>query len=126
MRRLYRLPIQIEICIANKEWESALYQLRNIPNSDEHLVGLKKKVYHEWAKNADDSKRSEIAINGLSVPYDPLLENNIFIIILSIRLARIAQNKEKYDYFMQKIKNISPDIEEKLIWSEDNLDMWET
>ncbi|SFM61082.1 class I SAM-dependent methyltransferase [Rugamonas rubra] len=127
-QREYSTSIEVEILIHEKKWERALDVLKQIPQENEHLVGMKKEVYLAWAKNENDiSKRREIAALGLAVPMDASLDNNIPILITSARLASLAEDSQSFDKTYEKVKNISPDVANALVGTVDEakLSFWE-
>ncbi len=105
----YRIPMWIEVYIAEGKYEDALSLLREIPNDDEHLVGLVKKTYLRWSKSRDSDKdRQDIAHRGLGIPISADLNNNIPILVLSLRLAHLSNNEKAAKDIAAEIKKINP------------------
>jgi tetratricopeptide (TPR) repeat protein len=111
----YKTPIQVEIYIAKQEFEHALSALRNIPSDDEHLVGLKKKVYLRWTRSARSAlERKRIAEEGLSVPLDAALRRNIPIMVTSARLALLADDLPQFEGLLSEISALNAQVAEFL------------
>jgi tetratricopeptide (TPR) repeat protein len=107
----YRTPIHITILIGKKNWPAAIDKLKDISLSDEHLVGMKKKVYLTWARSEKEkSEQQRIAQEGLNVNMEPSLENNIPLMVTSARLARLAGNDEQYSVILKKVGHINASI----------------
>ncbi len=122
----YRLPIKTEILMAQGRWEEAISNLENIPEDDEHLVGLKKKVYLRWAQDEVLPETiKQIAIRGLNAPVSHTLNTNIPIMVTSARLSLIGENDSSFQQFLNIIKEINPNVAESLIQEESSLHYWD-
>lgn len=107
----YKKPIEVEIYIAKDQFKEALAALRNVPADDEHLTGMKIKTYLRWARREhrpDEQKR--IALDGLSLPVDPLLRTNIPIMVTLTRLALIAEDSAQYDGLLAEISALNSNV----------------
>jgi tetratricopeptide (TPR) repeat protein len=123
----YKTPIQVEIYIAKQQFEYALSLLRNILSDDEHLVGLKKKVYLRWAGSARSvGERKRIAKEGLSVPLDAALRRNIPIMVTSARLALLAEDRAQFEELLSEISALNAQVARLLRDEEDEeIGYWE-
>jgi len=122
----YRLPINTEILMTQGRWNEAVSKLENIPEDDEHLVGLKKKVYLRWAQaEVLPETIQQIAIRGLNTPMSPVLNTNIPIMVTSARLALIGEDNNAFQDILNIIKEINPNIAESLIQEETSLHYWD-
>ncbi len=122
----FNTSIHVEILIHEHDWAGALRALRHISTDNEHFVGMKKEVYLAWAKSeSDPNKIREIATLGLDVQMDDSLNQNIPVLLMSARLARLAGNDVLYQKFYTRIQHINPAIAEILQKSEDVLSFWE-
>jgi len=104
----YRIPMQVEIDIATQKWDAALTRLASATETDEHLIGLKKKVYLRQAGSEvapEDQKTAARA--GLAVPLHNDLRHNMPILITSYKLARIADDTKAADDFIGAIQQIN-------------------
>lgn len=122
----YRIPIKVEILLAQDKWHDSINMLKNIHGDDEHLVGLKKKIYLRWAR-AEESVENQklIAQKGLKVNMAPSLDNNIPILVSSARLAHISEDKNAFMKFISKIQEINPNIAESLKSEKNDIYYWE-
>lgn len=118
----YKKSIHISILIAKKQWCDAINELRDISSIDEHLVGMKKKVYLTWARHEDDkNEQRRIALEGLNINMASSLENNIPLMVTSARLARLAGNDTRYAEIVAKVNTINPRVSYMLTQEEDAL-----
>ena len=122
----YRIPIRIEILLAQGKWHDSINMLNNIHSDDEHLVGLKKKIFLRWAR-AEESVENQklIAQKGLKVNMAPSLNSNIPILVSSARLAHISEDENAFMKFHSKIEEINPNIAESLKSENSNIYYWE-
>jgi len=120
----YRLPIHVEILIGKNAWDSALRELSNVDPADEHLVGLKKKVFLSWARSVSEG-RTAIAGRGLSVPMDLALERNMPLMVTNARLAALAADSEAFAALVEKIRVTNSGIADMLLSEDSALGYWE-
>jgi tetratricopeptide (TPR) repeat protein len=127
----YVTPIMVEIKMEKGKWREATDRIGSLSGKDRHLVGLKKKVYLQWARNTDEPQRKRsIAQDGLDVPVKEELFSNIPILVVSAKLARFADRQDLFDGFIDKIQRLNPNVAEEMheidsphywedIWEED-------
>lgn len=97
--------IEVEILMTEKKWESALRLMQLIDLSSEHHIGQMKELYYNWAIDTQEEyKRKEIANKGLYLKMDPLLENNVPLLIINAKLALSAEEKERFYKIISKIE----------------------
>ena len=122
----YKIPIQTEILLSQNKWHDAIRMLQNISREDEHLVGLKKKVYLRWACSEESPEiQKDIAYKGLQVDKADFLNNNIPILVTSARLAHICNDANKFSEIVDLIRNINNKIADNLIAENDDICYWE-
>ncbi len=122
----YIIPIRVEILIGQQRWNDAIVALGKTPPDDEHLVGLRKKVFLHWARVEENAeKRCLIAKQGLEVPFDQDLLNNIPIVVTSARLAAIAGDDRNYEVFLDRVEQLNPSIAGMLRSEAEGIDYWE-
>lgn len=122
----YRLPIKTEILMSQDRWDEAISNLKKIPEDDEHLVGLKKKIYLRWSQKESLPETSkQIALQGLNVMVCHALNTNIPIMVTSARLAIIGEDDNSFQEILNILKDINPKIAESLLQEESSLYYWE-
>jgi hypothetical protein len=122
----YKIPIQVEIYLAKGEFKTALSALRAVSTSDEHLVGLKRKVYLRWARHEQrELERKRIANEGLSVPLDHALRRNIPIMVTTARLAVLAEDFVQYEQLLGEITRVNANVGQLLRDEEEDVAYWE-
>jgi tetratricopeptide (TPR) repeat protein len=122
----YRLPIEVTILLGERRYVDAITKLRDIPNSDEHLLGMKKKAYLWWSLNESDSdERKVIATSGLNIPIDAALQHNIPIMVTSARLAKLAEDDERFEQMVKQIEEINSGVADLLRQESQELGYWE-
>lgn len=121
----YNVPVRVEVLMAQERWEEALAELRSIDEADEHLVGLKKKVYLKWARATADASRRDIAKTGLAVNVAKDLMGNMPILVTSARLAFLAGDDATFDSLIARVHDLNPDVAELLKAEESDADYWE-
>ena len=112
--------------MCQEKWNDAVSELRNIPDDNPHLVGLKKKVFLSWARSATSSEeRKRLAQNGLDVKVHSDLMHNIPILVLSTRLAALAEDVRSFQDLIHRVKEINVALAEMLEREEDSVSYWE-
>jgi hypothetical protein len=111
----FKIPMQVEIDIAGENWEVALSRLSAVAETDEHLTGLKKKVYLRQAiAETDSNNRRAAARAGLAVPIHQNLQQNMPILITSYKLGRLADDSMATSKFAAAIDQINPSLASRL------------
>jgi tetratricopeptide (TPR) repeat protein len=111
----YLVPIAVELHLARREWEEAETRVGTVPPDDEHLVGLKKKIYLRWAEAEQQTEtRRGIAQRGLAVPMDANLNNNMPILFTSAKLARLAGDEVMYERLLREVEEADPQVAQAL------------
>ena len=104
----FKLPMQVEIDIGSKHWDTALSRLADASDSDEHLIGLKKKVFLRWARSETETdSQKAVARAGLAVSMHRDLYHNVPILVLSYKLARIADDAQAASEFVAAMAKIN-------------------
>jgi tetratricopeptide (TPR) repeat protein len=102
-----------EIRKTEGRWEEALLVLGENAPSDEHLVGMKKEVYVAWADDeSDEEQKIQIARAGLDVPMAEELQLNVPLIVISAKLAMLAQDKPLFRKLIKRAKDAYGKIRE--------------
>jgi hypothetical protein len=129
----YEIPIEVELCLARNNWAAALHLLEETDTADANLVGLKKKVHLYWARSEPDpAKRARIASDGLEVAQAPGLENDVPIMVICVKLARLAEKSAEYESLLAQLaqrnasvaamlRNTSP-LDAATYWEQDPLE----
>jgi len=111
----FKIPMQVEIDIAGKNWDAAISRLQAISDTDEHLIGLKKKVYLRQAgSEATPDDRKAAARAGLAVPMHQELRNNMPILVTSYKLAWLADDAKAAAEFIGAIQQMNPSLAAQL------------
>lgn len=116
----YILPARAEALIACGRYRDCIRELGDVPSDNEHLVGLKKKAFLWWAKTEPEPGRTALAKDGLSIPRDASLENNIPLAVTSVRLARLAADEQLYDRALTHLRSLNPGVAELISESEES------
>lgn len=104
----FEQPIEVEILKSEEKWDAALQRLSNVSSADEHLLGVKKEVYYSWAMRVtDEQERKLIALEGLELPIARELEANAPLMITSAKLAMAANDFERFQKFVGKVRAIN-------------------
>ncbi len=111
----FKIPMQVEIDIADHKWDVALSRLSAVAETDEHLIGLKKKVHLRQAGSAADFDDQRAAARaGLAVPIHQNMRHNMPILITSYKLARLADDVKAASEFAAAINQINPSLATRL------------
>ncbi|WP_277655899.1 hypothetical protein [Seleniivibrio woodruffii] len=122
----YLKPIKVEIFIGQKQWENALSELNNIAYTDEHLVGLKKKIFLRWATSEGSIKEKIlIAKRGLDVQQSLDISNNIPMLVTSAKLASIAEDEVAFEKYIAEIKAINENVANMILEQDEDIHYWE-
>jgi tetratricopeptide (TPR) repeat protein len=117
----YVLLARAEALIASGRYRDCIRELGNVPSDNEHLVGLKKKAFLWWATTEPEpGRRRALATEGLSVPHDARLQNNIPLAVTSVRLARLADDAQLYDRALRHLRSLNPGVAELISESEES------
>jgi hypothetical protein len=119
--------------MARQSRSGALNLLADTDIHDEHLVGLKKRVYLYWARSeVDEVRRAQIAKEGFDVALLPGLENNVPVLVTSIKLARLAREDSACETMLGKLRQINAavasivatgaDVEAARYWEKDSFE----
>ena len=119
----YRKPINVEVLMAEERWEDALSELGHVSASDEHLTGLKKKIYLYWAHSEYVEDPEEIAQRGLQVPVDASLQSNVPLLVTHTRLAHIACADEELATSLKRLQEVNEEVARTLEDEFDSDDM---
>ena len=94
--------------------------------ADEHMIGLKKKIYLRWARaTIDPAEREHIAAMELAIKFDDALYSNIPILVTSGRLASLAGQNEIAEEYILRLEQLNPSIA-ALVRNDDNeIGYWE-
>lgn len=116
----YKVPIEVDICIARKNWNGALNLLTETDINDEHIIGLKRKVYLQWARSETNPiQQMRIARQGLDGSVGPGLENNVPLMVTSVKLAKLAQDLQLYQSALAKLERQNAPVAASIVASED-------
>jgi hypothetical protein len=121
----YNTPVRVEILLAQQRWEEALAELRDITDTDEHLVGLKKKTYLQWARAVEGALQRDIAAMGLGVKISDSLMENMPILVTSARLAFLAGDDAAAENVVARVHELNPVVADLLKAQELDAGYWE-
>jgi hypothetical protein len=107
----YRLPIEVELFLGKGRFDAAGALLDHVSATDEHTIGLKKKIYLRWARaTIDRAEREHTAAMGLAIKFDDALYSNIPILVTSERLANLAGQNELAEEYILRLEHLNPSI----------------
>lgn len=122
----YLKPIKVEIFIGQEQWENAISELNKIAYTDEHLVGLKKKIFLRWATSEESIKdKIRIAKRGLDVEQSSDISNNIPILVTSAKLASIAEDEVAFEQYIAEIRTINEKVANMILDQDEEIHYWE-
>ncbi len=120
-----RKNIAVELLIAKRRYEEANRFLTDIADTDEYLVGTRKELHYAWAMSvADPEERVAIARAGLKVPFSPLLETNVPLLVSCAKLALLALDKDSCIYYIHRVDSIAPHVPDLRFVREEATKIW--